>query len=107
LQLIATHVPKSQSLSTGAEVLVLVTDPQKAVQFPDDVLRQLYGLTPAEVEVANGILTGYSPNEIADLRRVSKGTVRNQIKAIMSKTDTDRQSDLVRLLMTLPQPAAN
>jgi DNA-binding CsgD family transcriptional regulator len=106
LQLIATHVPKSQSLSTGAEILVLVTDPQKAVQFPDDILRQLYGLTPAEIEVANGILTGYSPTEIADLRRVSKETARNQIKAIMSKTSTTRQSDLVRLLMTLPQPAA-
>jgi DNA-binding NarL/FixJ family response regulator len=75
------------------------------VNYPDEVLRALYGLTPAQTEVANGILTGYTLEEIAFLRKVSIGTVRQQVKAILSKTGTDRQSDLVRVLMTLPLAA--
>jgi DNA-binding CsgD family transcriptional regulator len=49
---------------------------------------------------------GYSLEEIASLRKVSVGTVRNQLKAMLSKTGTSRQSDLIRLLMTLPQAAS-
>jgi DNA-binding CsgD family transcriptional regulator/PAS domain-containing protein len=103
LQLLATRLSSTHRAASGADILVLVTDPERTVRFPDDVLQGLYALTPAEVEVANGILMGYSLHEIADLRRVSRGTIRNQLKTIMSKTRTDRQSDLVRLLMALPQ----
>jgi PAS domain-containing protein len=56
LQLLATPLPANQSARSGADILILVTDPEKTIHFPDDVLRELYGLTPAEVEVANGIL---------------------------------------------------
>jgi DNA-binding CsgD family transcriptional regulator len=107
LQLLATPLPANQSDRSGADVLILVTDPERMVRFPDDVLRGLYALTPAEVEVANGILMGYSLHEIADLRKVSRGTVQNQLKTIMSKTSAGRQSDLVRLLMALPQSLPN
>jgi len=37
------------------------------------------------------------------LRKVSIGTVRQQLKTILSKTGTTRQIDLVRMLMTLPR----
>ncbi len=49
---------------------------------------------------------GYSLEEIANLRHVSPGTVRIQIKSLLGKTGTACQADLVRLLMTLPQPPA-
>jgi DNA-binding CsgD family transcriptional regulator/PAS domain-containing protein len=86
-------------------VLVLATDPTRPVTFPDAILRQLYALTPAETEIANGLLTGYSLEEIAQLRRVSIQTVRSQMKALLGKTQTNRQADLVRLLSTLPRAA--
>ena len=63
----------------------------------------LYDLTPAETEIANGLLMGYSPEEISCLRRVVITTVRYQIKSMLHKTVTSRQSDMVRLFMTLPQ----
>ena len=106
LQLLATPLPVNQRLLAGADVLVLISDPDKNVRFPDNILRGMYGLTSAEVEVASGFLMGYSLHEIACLRRVSIGTTRNQFKTIMSKTSTNRQSELVHLLMTLPQPPA-
>jgi DNA-binding CsgD family transcriptional regulator/PAS domain-containing protein len=102
LQIIASPLPEYERHRTGGEVLLLISDPDKAVYFTDEVLRALYGFTSAEAEIANGLLIGYSAEEIACLRRVSPGTVRQQIKSMLGKTDVSRQSDMVRLFMTLP-----
>jgi DNA-binding CsgD family transcriptional regulator len=82
--------------------MLLVTDPESSFNFPDDALHMLYHFTPAETEIANGLLMGYSAEEIACLRRVSTATVRQQIKSILDKTGTRRQTEMVRLLMTWP-----
>jgi DNA-binding CsgD family transcriptional regulator len=92
--------PSARSL---ARVLVLATDPEVKVNFPDAILRALYDLTPAETEIANGLLTGFSIEDLALLRKVSVATVRSQMKALLGKTDTRRQTDLVRLLSSLPR----
>jgi DNA-binding CsgD family transcriptional regulator len=34
---------------------------------------------------------------------VSESTIRSQMKSVFGKTDTQRQGDLIRLLMTLPR----
>lgn len=106
LQLLAAPLPEAQRHRSRADILLLVSDPDKPASFPDDILRALYSLTPAETEVANGLLMGYSPDEIACLRRISTSTVRQQIKSMLNKTGTARQSEMVRLLMTLPQVPA-
>jgi DNA-binding CsgD family transcriptional regulator len=105
LQLIAVSLPHQQQACTGADLLLLITAPESTPVYPDTVLKALYGLTPAETEIANGLLMGYTSEEIASLRRVSEGTVRNQIKATMGKTNTSRQSELIQLLMSIPHPA--
>jgi DNA-binding CsgD family transcriptional regulator len=105
LQLLITPVRLTGEQHSAVRVLVLITDPDRAVNFPDAVLRQIYGLTPAETEIANALLTGCSLDEIAHQRKVSVATVRSQMKGLMGKTDTQRQGDLVRLLSTLPRTA--
>ena len=51
---------------------------------------------------------GFALDEIAGLRRVAVGTIRQQLKGIFARTGTNSQTDLVRLLLSLPQtPAAN
>lgn len=109
LHLLATPLPPRHRGSSHADLVLFITDPDQVVSFPDDILRSLYNLTPAQTEVANGLLSGYSLEEIASLRRVSLGTVRQQLKAILQRTNTSRQSDLIRLLMALPSapPQAN
>lgn len=103
LQLLITPCRVADKRRDSVRALVLATDPESTVEYPDAVLRRTYGLTPAETEVANAILTGFSLEEIAQLRGVSITTVRSQLKALMAKTETERQSDLVRLLSTLPR----
>ena len=86
-----------------ATILLLATDPEEPVILRDDALREHYRFTGAETEVANGLLTGYSLEEIAALRKVKIGMIRHQIKTMLSKTGTSRQVDMVKLLLTLPR----
>jgi DNA-binding CsgD family transcriptional regulator/PAS domain-containing protein len=106
LQLLSSPLAQEHRSRSSADLVLLVTDPEKPANFPDDALRALFGFTPAQVDVAIGLLMGYSLEEIASLRKVTVGTVRNQLKAMLSKTGTTRQGDLIHLLMTLPQAAA-
>lgn len=106
LQLLVSPVPQERNAGPDVTLLLLVTDPEKPVHLRDDLMRAHYGFTPAETEIANGLLTGYSLEEIAVLRHVTVGTIRYQLKNIFSKTGTSRQSDLVLLLTNLPHPPA-
>jgi DNA-binding CsgD family transcriptional regulator/PAS domain-containing protein len=99
LQLLASPV----SGPGTARILLLATDPEKPVVLRDDALREHYGLTRAETDVANGLLTGYSLEEIAALRKVKIGTIRDQVKSMLAKTLTSRQMDMVKLFLTLPR----
>jgi PAS domain-containing protein len=56
LQLLATLLPETQRQRSQADLLLLISDPERSASFPDDILHALYGLTPAETEVANGLL---------------------------------------------------
>ncbi len=66
------------------------------------VLRETYGLTPAEVRVAQNLVSGSALTDIADTLGVTHNTVRNQLKSIFSKTDTKRQTELVGLILSTP-----
>jgi len=103
LQLIVSPFRLKTPHRSSVRVLILATDPDRPITFPDAILRQLYRLTPAETDIANGLLTGCSLEEIAALRKVSESTIRSQMKSVFGKTDTRRQGDLIRLLMTLPR----
>jgi DNA-binding CsgD family transcriptional regulator len=84
--------------SRHAAALLFVTDPERTPRSFDEHLKQLYALTAAETELAMRLMTGASPAQIAEERGVSIHTVRAQLKSIQAKTDTRRQSELVRLL---------
>ncbi|MDV2468671.1 helix-turn-helix transcriptional regulator [Acinetobacter chinensis] len=67
------------------------------------LLHLSFHLTPAETKVALLLLEGYLPKEIAQKNHVTEDTVRKQIRAIYKKTSTNRQSELVRLLLNMPE----
>jgi DNA-binding CsgD family transcriptional regulator/PAS domain-containing protein len=65
-------------------------------------LRQLFGLTRAEAEVALALLGDRSLAEIGEARGVSEATLRTQLAQVLRKTETTSQRQLVRLLGQLP-----
>jgi DNA-binding CsgD family transcriptional regulator/PAS domain-containing protein len=66
-----------------------------------DVLRQVFGLTPAEARVAIHVADGSSLSDISDKFDVALGTVRGQLKAVFQKLGVNRQAELGRLLAGL------
>lgn len=58
------------------------------------LLKNHYGVTDAEAEVAIGIASGHSTADISKETRKSIHTIRNQLKRAMAKMDVTRQIDL-------------
>jgi DNA-binding CsgD family transcriptional regulator len=85
----------------GAVAAMFISDPDRIPGFRSDVLRELYGITPAEARLAALVLTGKSLPELADTLGVAHETVRAQLKSVLHKTGTSRQGELVSLLSKL------
>ena len=78
---------------------ILVVTPVVPAEVPTaEVLQGLFDLTPAEARVARAVGRSETIETIAKAFGVSKGTVRNQLKAVFAKTGVARQADLARLL---------
>jgi DNA-binding CsgD family transcriptional regulator len=69
-------------------------------------LRQYFDLTPAESNVALLLCAGLVPKGIARKLNVSLPTVRSHLRALLDKTGTARQSELLSLLSSLPSTTA-
>ncbi len=100
------HVLPLQTSRTGrssgaSTAMLLVIDPGQSREPPASLLRRAYGLTRAEAEVALLVLRGEGLKPIADALCVSPATVRTHLRQVFDKTDTHRQAELVRLLMTI------
>jgi DNA-binding CsgD family transcriptional regulator len=81
-----------------ARVLVVVRMPANDDQRRTTVLRENFGLTPAEIEIALALARGMKAEAIAHARSVSVGTVRVQIKSLLAKAGVNRQVELVARL---------
>jgi DNA-binding CsgD family transcriptional regulator len=64
-------------------------------------LMALFGLTNAEAQIAVSLANGQSVDQIALERRSSSQTVRSQVKAIMSKLNAHRQSEVASIVNRL------
>jgi DNA-binding CsgD family transcriptional regulator len=85
----------------GARALLTLSDlDPKPAPLPD-LLANAFRLTPAEAKLTCVIGNGGSLEHAAGELRLSRETVRNQLKAVFAKTDTHRQSELVALLARL------
>jgi DNA-binding CsgD family transcriptional regulator len=81
--------------------LLVVTDPNSETASAPTLLRQIYGLTLSEAEVAVRISRGTPVKQVAEQLSVSYTTVRTHLQHVYDKTDTHRQGDLVRLVLAL------
>jgi DNA-binding CsgD family transcriptional regulator len=85
----------------SSPVLVSVTDLEIEVAAPDGELRDLFGLTGAEVRLAAAVFEGLTLAEAAEKFGLSVNTVRFQLARIFDKTGVSRQAQLVKLMMRL------
>jgi DNA-binding CsgD family transcriptional regulator len=81
---------------------VLIFDPETE-SVPDiRLIMEIYGLTMAESVVVALLMQGKTLHQITRLLHKRKETVRKQLQSAFAKTNTNRQSDLIRLLLRGP-----
>lgn len=90
---------QARDIFTGAANIFVVTSVSSPMAPPAHILFGLFDLSPAEARVAQKIVQGSSVEEIASDHKISRETVRNQLKAVFAKTGTSRQVELVGLVM--------
>jgi DNA-binding CsgD family transcriptional regulator len=86
-----------------AKAMVVLIDSDKQSEPTEDILREGFGLTPAETRVAIGFARGRDLHEIANDQGLRIETVRKCFKAVLAKTNTSRQAELAMLLARLAQ----
>lgn len=102
LSVIVAPVGRENSLfATGPSAMVCISDPNAGVALPAQRLRDLFGLTAAEAQIALELLAGHDTRATADRLGIAFNTARVHVARILDKTETGRQSELVRLLMRL------
>lgn len=95
----------------AASVALFVKDPVQAPLMPGEAFARLYGLTGGELRVVLTLAQGLGAKEAAVMLGISEPTVRSHLQHIFAKTDTPRQTSLLRLYQNstagirTPQPA--
>ena len=102
LQVFVTPIGRGASALTlyiPAPVAALfVSDPESKPATPATMLRTFYGFTPAETRLASELLQDRTVEECAETLKISINTARTQLKKLFEKTNTRRQTELLRLL---------
>jgi DNA-binding CsgD family transcriptional regulator len=101
-------VPKQNHINEhDSYAIVFVTDTRKPARSRAAVMQQLYRLTPAEARVADCLLNGLEVRDTADHLGITLETCRFHLKRIFTKTGMRRQSELIRLMLSLPGAIKN
>ena len=82
--------------------MLVISDASPRFLQSDATLAAFFGLTPAETRLASHLAGGATLAEAAEDLGVARTTVSTHLRAIFSKTRTNRQAELVRLLNALP-----
>ncbi len=95
------HGSMRHALDARAVAAIFVVSELTQASLPQDALRLLYDLTPAEVRVCELLVDGFTPAEIAGRIGVAPSTAKSHLLRIFEKTGTGRQAELVRLVTSL------
>ena len=101
LGLVVRPVPTSE-WSEGQSspcAAVFISDPDLDESASKQTLGELFGLTPAEANLALLLARGLSLAEVSEAQNISQHTARAQLKSIFAKTGVSRQAELVRLVL--------
>ncbi len=81
--------------------LVLVIDPASRERIDPELVSAMLGLTPAESRIAVLLAQGYSIADIATATGRGEGTIRWHTKQMFRKHNISRQTELVRMVLSL------
>jgi DNA-binding CsgD family transcriptional regulator len=84
-------------------VLVAVRAADAQASITEQLLMQLFRLTPAEARLAAALCRGGSLSDLSNRFGVAPTTLKSQLAQVLIKTGADSQRDLLRRLGLIPQ----
>ena len=96
----ATGYPLGYDLWRVAAI-VLMVEPGSRSHVDSGMVASMLGLTPAEGRVAALLAAGHTVRRIASMTETKESSVRSHMKRIYSKRGISRQTDLVRLVLSI------
>jgi len=103
LQVMVVALRRESSVDSrvgASQVLVMFSRAGAAPMLAPALVGALFALSPAESRLAVALCEGRTVNEYAATHGVSVGTARFQLKQVLAKTQSPRQSELVRRVCT-------
>ena len=89
----------ASAVFSPAKAILLVSDTERPSVDPSmDLLRKTFGLTQTEALLVSHLAREVPLPLVAELLGISFETARSHLKHIFAKTETNRQSDLLRLV---------
>jgi len=82
-------------------ICVLLADPQAEARVSEQQLQSAFNLTRAEARLTALLVSGYDLNSAASKLGVKYSTARARLAEIFQKTQTHRQSELIRLVLSV------
>ena len=80
--------------------LIFVNDPDDDPPLTTAQIGQLLGLTKTEAILVHSLTMGLSLEQAAEIQTITLSSARTYLKRIYAKTGTNRQSDLIRLVLS-------
>jgi len=81
--------------------VVFISDSERDVTT-EPLLREIYGLTPAEARVAKLLVAGLRIEDVGTRLRITTATVRTHVRRLFDKIDVRSRADLVRVIARGP-----
>ncbi|NVK20340.1 MAG: DNA-binding response regulator [Methylocystaceae bacterium] len=88
------------------QVLLFIGDPESPPAIDFLILSRLFGLTKSEAKLAAELSQGYTLEMAAEHIGLTISTARTYLKQVFAKTETNRQAELVKLVLTSPATIA-
>jgi DNA-binding CsgD family transcriptional regulator len=102
LILVATVSKRYSALSAlKPAVCIVIADPDREMQSPTFKLQAAFGLTEAEARLAALLANGEELRAGAEKLGITYGTARTRLAEIFQKTETRRQAELMKILLTV------
>ncbi len=101
LMLVICSLPSGKADGRSSPLAaIFISNPGRRPAPPEHMLASLFGLTPAEAQVAHGLVSGQRSADIARQLKISQTTVAFHLRNLFEKTGTHRQVDLVALILS-------
>ena len=97
-------VERTENPNGPASVYMFIMDPERRHPPTLEALKCLFEFSNSEAKLAHGLAMGLDIKEVADSMGVTIQTARTYLKTLFDKTGTNRQAELVRILITSVPP---